>query len=32
MQGVTTGSYRELVQKGNDFYDKGDAAFQSQNI
>lgn len=32
VQGVTTGSYRELVQKGNDFYDKGDAAFQSQNF
>jgi hypothetical protein len=32
VQGVTTGSYSELVQKGNDFYDKGDAAFQSQNF
>jgi hypothetical protein len=30
--GVTTGSYSTLVQKGNEFYDKGDAAFQSQNI
>jgi hypothetical protein len=32
VQGVTTGSYSELVQKANDFYDKGDAAFQSQNF
>jgi hypothetical protein len=32
VQGVTTGSYRELVQKGNELYDKGDAAFQSQNF
>lgn len=32
VQGVTTGSYTELVQKGNELYDKGDAAFQSQNI
>ena len=32
VQGVTTGSYRELVQKGNEFYDKGNAAFQSQNM
>ena len=32
VQGVTTGSYRELVQKGNEFYDQGDAAFQSQNM
>jgi hypothetical protein len=32
VQGVTTGSYSELVQKGNDFYDQGDAAFQSQDF
>lgn len=32
VQGVTTGSYGELVQKGNAFYDKGDAAFQGTNI
>jgi len=32
VQGVTTGSYRELVQKGNELYDKGDAAFQSQDF
>ena len=32
VQGVTTGSYRELVQKGNEFYDKGNAAFRSQNM
>ena len=32
VQGVTTGSYGELVQKGNELYDKGDAAFQSQNF
>jgi len=32
VQGVTTGSYSELVQKGNEFYDKGDAAFQSQDF
>ena len=32
VQAVTTGSYRELVQKGNELYDQGDAAFQSQNF
>jgi hypothetical protein len=32
VQGVTTGSYSELVQKGNGFYDQGQAAFQSQNL
>ena len=32
VQGVTTGSYSSLVQTANGFYDKGDAAFQSQNI
>ena len=32
VQGVTTGSYRELVQKANELYDKGDAAFQSENF
>jgi tetratricopeptide (TPR) repeat protein len=32
VQGVTTGSYGDLVQKGNAFYDKGDAAFQSQDF
>jgi hypothetical protein len=32
VQGVTTGSYEELVQKGNEFYDKGDAAFQNQDF
>lgn len=30
--GVTSGSYDELVQKANDFYDKGDAAFQKQDF
>ena len=30
--GVTTGSYDELVQKANEFYDKGDAAFQNQDF
>ena len=32
VQGVTTGSYSELVQQANAFYDKGDAAFQAQNF
>ena len=32
VQGVTTGSYNELVQKANELYDQGDAAFQSQNF
>jgi len=32
VQGVTTGSYSSLVQTANGFYDKGDAAFQSQNF
>ena len=30
--GVTTGSYDELVAKANEFYDKGDAAFQNQDF
>jgi hypothetical protein len=30
--GVTSGSYDELVKKANDFYDKGDAAFQNQDF
>ena len=30
--GVTSGSYDELVAKGNEFYDKGDAAFQNQDF
>ncbi len=30
--GVTTGTYDELVAKANEFYDKGDAAFQSQDF
>ncbi len=30
--GVTSGSYDELVQKANELYDKGDAAFQSQDF
>jgi len=30
--GVTTGSYDELVQTANELYDKGDAAFQSQDF
>ena len=30
--GVTTGSYAELVQKANNFYDQGDAAFQASNF
>lgn len=30
--GVTSGTYDELVQKANEFYDKGDAAFQSQDF
>jgi hypothetical protein len=30
--GVTSGSYDELVQKANGFYDKGDAAFQKQDF
>jgi hypothetical protein len=29
---VTEGSYRELVQKANELYDNGDAAFQSQDF
>lgn len=32
VQGVTTGSYEELVQKGNELYDQGDAAFQAQDF
>ena len=32
VQGVTTGTYEELVQKGNELYDKGDAAFQNQDF
>jgi len=32
VQGVTTGSYRELVQKGNELYDTGDAAFQNEDF
>jgi len=28
----TTGSYRELVDRGNDLYDQGDEAFKSQNF
>lgn len=30
--GVTSGSYDELVQKANEFYDQGDQAFQSQDF
>jgi hypothetical protein len=30
--GVTSGSYDELVQKANELYDQGDAAFQSQDF
>jgi hypothetical protein len=30
--GVTTGTYEQLVQKGNELYDKGDAAFQNQDF
>jgi len=30
--GVTTGTYEELVAKANELYDKGDAAFQSQDF
>ena len=32
VQGVTTGTYEELVQKANELYDKGDAAFQNQDF
>lgn len=28
----TSGSYSELVSRGNDLYDQGDAAFQNQNF
>ena len=30
--GVTTGTYQQLIQKGNELYDKGDAAFQNQDF
>ena len=32
VEAVTEGSYRELVQKANELYDNGDAAFQSQDF
>jgi hypothetical protein len=32
VQGVTTGTFSELVKKANEFYDKGDAAFQAQSF
>lgn len=32
VMGVTTGSYDQLVQKANQLYDQGDAAFQAQNF
>jgi hypothetical protein len=32
VMGVTTGTYADLVKKANEFYDKGDAAFQNQDF
>jgi hypothetical protein len=32
VEGVVTGNYSSLVKKANDFYDKGDTAFQNQNF